>query len=131
MKLKCCFVVLVAVILNGSFGGAGYSQCTRAESKGQIKGVITDSRDVRVAKASILIEGNDVRREIASDESGNFSVAVPIGTYRLTVRHPTFRTYVIKDLKVSESGARILKIKLKVKTPVTNGGKCVQTRPCS
>jgi len=100
------------------------------ESDVLVRGVIVDWQDARIVNASIVVEGTNFRRELASDESGEFKVALPTGTYRVSVSHPVFKTHVIKKFKVPGSGLPVLRVMLKVKTASEGGGKCPKGRIC-
>ena len=131
MKPKWCFALLTALVLVSSIRAAAYLQFrTSGESERHVKGMIVDWQDARVVNASILFEGKNFRRELASDEAGEFTVTLPIGTYRVRVSHPVFKPYVIKNFKVSASETPILKIRLNVKTPLASGGKCPKGHLC-
>ncbi len=130
MKLKCFLAALAALFIIGFLRTEACVQSNDAEPLGRIKGMIVDWQDARVINASIVIEAKNFRREVVSDEAGEFSVELPKGMYRIKVSHSIFKTYVIKKLKVSESNAPVMKIKLQVKTALASGGKCPKGRPC-
>ncbi len=129
MKKSCSFVVLT-ILIGCHSARATCSLRTNAESEAQVKGVIVDWQDARIVNASIRIEAKNFRRELNSDQSGEFNVVLPIGTYRVTVSHPVFKTFVIKKLKVSRSGMSGLKVMLRVKTPIASGAKCPKGSLC-
>ena len=101
-----------------------------AQHEVELRGVVVDWQDARIIDASIIIEGKNFRRSLIVDNTGEFRIALPVGTYRVTVKHATFKTYVIKKLKVSEVTNPELKVQLKVKTPMASGGKCPKGQLC-
>jgi Carboxypeptidase regulatory-like domain len=92
--------------------------------------VVFDWQDARIIDASIVIEGKNFRRSLVADNNGEFRIALPLGTYKVIVKHPVFKTYVIKKLKVSEATNSALKVQLKVKSPTASGGKCPKGQLC-
>jgi len=100
------------------------AQSVVAQQEVELRGVIVDWQDARIIDASIIIEGKNFRRSLVADNIGEFRIALPVGTYKLSVKHPTFKTYVINKLKASETINPVLKVQLKVKTPTPGGGKC-------
>jgi hypothetical protein len=123
MKKSCCFVVLT-ILIGFHCAWANRGPSADAESDAHVSGVIVDWQDARIVNASIRIEAKNFRRELNSDQSGEFNVVLPIGIYRISVSHPVFKTFVIKKLKVSGSGMSRLRVMLRVKTPTASGGKC-------
>jgi hypothetical protein len=105
------------------------AQSVVAEHEVELKGVIVDWQDARVSDASIIIEGKNFRHSLVADNIGEFRIALPVGTYKLSVKHPTFMTYDQK-LKVSEAINPMLKVQLKIKTPLASGGKCPKGQLC-
>jgi hypothetical protein len=75
----------------------------------ELKGVVVDWQDAVILDVSITIEGKNFSRSLVSDSNGEFRAALPVGTYKVTVKHPHFKTYVIKKLKVSEANNPVLK----------------------
>ena len=56
----------------------------------KLRGVIVDQMNARVARAKVLIVSGSHRREVFSNEMGEFSVEVPSGTYQITICQPRF-----------------------------------------
>ena len=124
MKLRHSFAasLLLLVFMRAQ---AIDAQGVVAEHEVELKGVVVDWQDARIIDASIIIEGKNFRRSLVADNIGEFRIAVPVGTYKLRVKHPTFKTYVIKKLKVSEAGNQ-----LKIKPALTSGVKCPKGQLC-
>ena len=100
-----------------------------SKAAAEINGIVVDWQDARIVNASVVIEGNNFRSAIASNEIGEFRMVLPAGTYKLTVSQPGFKTYVIKKLRILESNNAVLKITMKVKSE-TSGGKCPKGHIC-
>ena len=129
VKLKYCFAVSLLLLLFMQ-AEAIDAQSGVAEQEVELKGVIVDWQDARIIDVSIIIEGKNFRRSLVSDDKGEFRTLLPADTYKVSVKHPHFKTYVIKKLKVSEITNSVLKVQLKVKTPLASGGKCPKGQLC-
>jgi hypothetical protein len=127
MKLKYCFAVSLFLFMQSD---AINALSVVAEQEVELKGVILDWQDARIIDASIIIEGKNLRRSLESNNEGEFKISLPVGTYKLSVRHPVFKTYMIKKLKVSEATNSVLKVQLNIKTPLASGGKCPKGQLC-
>lgn len=125
MKLRYCFVSLLLLLFMQAD-----AQSVVAEHEVELKGVIVDWQDARIINVSVIIEGKDFRRSLVSDDNGEFRTLLPVGTYKVSVKHPVFKTYVIKKLKVSEAGNSPLKVQLRIKPALTNGVKCPKGQLC-
>ena len=123
MKLRYCFAASLLLLLFMR-AEAIHAQSVVAEHEVELKGVIVDWQDARIINVSIIIEGKDFRRSLISDGNGEFRTLLPVDTYKVSVKHPLFKTYVIKKLKVSEAGYSPLKVQLKIKPALTSGVKC-------
>lgn len=125
MKSRFCFVSLLLLLFMHAD-----AQSVVAEHEVELKGVIVDWQDAVILNVSITIEGKNFSRSLVSDGNGEFRATLPVGTYKVTVRHPHFKTYVIKKLKVSEAGNSALKVQLKIKPELTSGVKCPKGQLC-
>lgn len=98
MKLKYYFAALLLLLLFMQ-ADAIDAQSVITEQQIELKGVIVDWQDARIIDVSINIEGKNFRRSLVSDDNGEFKTLLPVGAYKLSVRHPHFKTHVIKKLK--------------------------------
>jgi len=128
-QLSLILFFLLASGLSSSAGGQTKDVIGEGESA-VLRGMIVDWQDAGISNASVIVESKNFRREIAANESGEFKVELPIGTYRVTVSHPVFKTRVIKKLTVPGAELPALKVTLKVKTATEGGGKCSKGRVC-
>lgn len=70
-------------------------------SSGTISGIVSDSTGAVIPHASVVLQNTATRdtRATASNSSGSFTfAAVPVGTYRITVKAPGFETFVATDI---------------------------------
>jgi hypothetical protein len=63
-------------------------------------GKIVDRQGIGIDVASILIESKDQRWQFQSDRKGEFKVALPSGTYRLTIERSAFKRLVVNDFVI-------------------------------
>jgi hypothetical protein len=74
-----------------------------AQSTATLQGTVTDPSNATVANASVLIrsESTGVERRTQTDSAGAYLVpGLLAGLYRVEISSPSFRTFVIKDLKL-------------------------------
>jgi len=129
-QLSLILFFLLACSVSSSAGWQAKDVISEGGSTVPLRGVIVDWQDASILNASVIVEGKNFRREVVTGDTGEFNIALPIGTYRVTVSHPVFKTHVIKKLKVSGSELPVLKVTLKVKTATEGGGKCPKGRVC-
>jgi len=129
MRFRFIGVVVLGLIIVSPALANHLQKKLEAQSLAKTAGVIVDWQDARIPDAFILVEGKSFRRELRSDGLGEFTTELPIGSYRLTIRHPTFKTRKIK-LKVTRPSPQIVKVSLQVKTAQASGGKCRKDSLC-
>jgi len=87
LRVRWAFCILLTLRL-GAAGSMAHSQTPAAE--GLLSGLIADPSGAKVPHAAIHVEGT-VARDITSDGAGRFSLALPAGSYTVTVRVPGFK----------------------------------------
>ena len=95
--------------------------------EGTLHGVVTDPHEAVVPGVHILIAGKHLKREIRTDEKGEFEVHLPTGTYRLEIRTPGFKPFIKKGIKIKDAAAVSLRIPLSV---VQFSPKCPSNGVC-
>ena len=68
-----------------------------------ITGVVVDS-DTGVPLPDVTIRVTDTQIRVKTDETGAFSLELPIGTYKIQANAQFYNTYVITDLEVRADG---------------------------
>jgi hypothetical protein len=81
---------------------------------GKLEGVVVDTNEARIVKASVKIEGRRIKREVISNEEGLFQVELPVGMYQITVYSPGFGVFQRKGVKVQANSTTKVEIPLKV-----------------
>lgn len=97
LRLLIC-AVLLAVPAVPSYAGA-------AENTGTISGSVHGTSGAPIADATVIASG-PVSRQSSSDASGNFSLSVPAGIYRIDVRKGGYLSATETDVTVL-SGATV------------------------
>ncbi|HEY4799636.1 MAG TPA: TonB-dependent receptor, partial [Bacteroidia bacterium] len=84
--------------------------------EGILKGVITDSLSKHALPyVNILLEGNNMRQVVATDDFGNFSFSgLEAGTYRLTVSNLGYEPKVI-SVELKDDEVKIFSIKIQLR----------------
>ena len=75
-----------------------------AQTTSTIEGVVTDSQGLPIAGAEVSIAGNTlaVSKKTTTNAAGAYEVvALPAGTYTLTISHAGFRTQVTNGLEIT------------------------------
>ena len=93
-----------------------------------LRGLIVDLMNARVARAKILIVSGSQKREVLSDEMGEFSVEVPAGAYQITIASPGFRVAKLRKIRV-QSG-RVKEIRVVMQVIPVKYGKCPKGQIC-
>jgi hypothetical protein len=106
--VKAIILLLVGVALAQAKPPA---QTPADQLKGSLKGVIVGLYGNPVGGASVIVENKNIKREVTSDDEGNFKVELPDGTYRITVKSPGLKVYR-KKLKFQRDETKTLKIVL-------------------
>lgn len=73
----------------------------------KFRGVVIDVAGAKVGGAAVTVEGGGLRRELRSDEEGEFEVELPAGAYRVTVEKPGYKKHVWEAFRVA-AGAETL-----------------------
>jgi hypothetical protein len=86
------FVLATAAVL--------VAQTSAGSQTGKLKGTVTDSSHAPMAKVKIVVESDSLRREVVSDERGNYEIELSLGTYRLTAMKEGYRPPKLKKIRV-------------------------------
>jgi hypothetical protein len=95
----------------------GMGSAVGQNATGQIVGSATDSQGAIVPSAAVTVSNvlTGVESRAVTNDAGYFEVlALPIGTYRVTVRHPGFAVAVTQDQSLQINQTLRLDIQLKV-----------------
>jgi len=76
------------------------AQISTGSQTGKLKGTVTDSSHALMAKVKIVVESDSLRREVVSDEHGNYEIELSLGTYRLTAMKEGYRPPTLKKIRV-------------------------------
>jgi hypothetical protein len=105
---------LVTFIAFAIFASAS---CLRADVTGSIQGVVRDRSEASVANAKVVaikVETN-LTHDAVSAADGSFRfLALPVGTYKLTVTATGFRPFIVTDIVVKVNDQLRLDVTLDV-----------------
>ena len=85
--------------------------------EGTVKGVTTDQWGAVIPGVIVVFESAGLRREVRSNDAGEFELVLPAGEYRVSSEAEAFYPYQRKKLRVETRKTRKLKVKLKSKYP--------------
>ncbi len=92
--------------------GSSENPMKKRESDSRIAGVVLDRKNGKpIRDARVFIKG--VPGSATSGEDGTFSMAVPSGTYTVSVIHPDFSTETEKNIKAPGDGTAHVRIEMK------------------
>src|SRR6266568_3017181 len=77
--------------------------------RGTILGTVTDKTGASVSGAKVTVRNinTGLERSTQTSNDGSYSVAeLPIGTYRVTVSHPGFQSFITSGVVVNVAGER-------------------------
>jgi hypothetical protein len=75
-----------------------HSPTPRAE--GDLKGLVLDPNDARVAGAQVRVENKEKLFETQTSDEGAFQLRVPSGEYQLTIQSGGFKPFVKKRVRI-------------------------------
>ena len=71
-----------------------------AQAVGEVKGLIVDQQNARIAKGKILVKGKGFKKEFATDDSGEYTIKLPAGKYKISAKMDGFYQSKWKSLQV-------------------------------
>lgn len=104
------FLLSVALL---AFSFTGFAQNTSAS----LSGSVTDTSDAAIPNARIIVQNveTNLKQLAESSTEGLYSAKqLPPGTYRITVEHPGFRTFVQKGITLTVNQAATVNIRLQL-----------------
>jgi hypothetical protein len=118
-KTRILAAIFCLLVCNLAPGKASIRLDDSSEQEvGKIVGTLLDAYDARVAHAPVRVESAKFKWEGESDEAGDFSAAVPAGSYRIYVNANGFRRFESAFLKVKANTSEMVNIHLEILTIV-------------
>ena len=96
-RLRIGLLLLVLSIVFASYEVSADNHETQQGIK--ITGIVVDS-DTELPVAAVTIRVADSQIRTTTDETGAFSLELPVGTYKIHASAPFYNTYVVPDLKI-------------------------------
>jgi hypothetical protein len=84
-------------------------------AEGNIKGLVLDPRNSRVAGAKITLENKSYRVEALSNDEGAFELKVPAGEYQLKVEGEGFEVYIKKRVRIKADKTETISVAVAVR----------------
>ena len=95
-RIGYLLLLLIGVVLTCCEVGADNHE---TQQRIQITGIVVDS-DTELPVAAVTIRVTDSQIRTTTDETGVFSLELPVGTYKIHASAPFYNTYVITDLEI-------------------------------
>ncbi len=89
-------------------------QRSSAAPVGKLAGLVLDAGEARVVAARVIIESKGFRREVTSDNEGNYEVELPEGKYKIHAERADFYPSKKKSVRVNSNSTTRFDIILKV-----------------
>jgi hypothetical protein len=61
---------------------------------------VLDGKLKRVRRASVIIEGKELRSKLATNRAGEFGIALPPGVYQITVEKAGYKKFIMLEVAV-------------------------------
>jgi Ca-activated chloride channel family protein len=82
-----------------------------------IQGNVVDANNARVAGALVTVESTHLRRELETNDEGNFQVELPPDDYTISVEKAGFKKFALSRFRTERDSQHNLTVRLKVKAP--------------
>ena len=124
-KLSIIFKALVLLtLINVGTSVGSPAQTIPASSTSICTGIITDQQSKRISGASVLIETNDQKWTVSSDENGEFKIALPAGIFSFLVAKDSFKKLHLIGVVIKEGDQVNLRF-----PELERCGECLQGDP--
>jgi len=114
MKSQKCIGLIATFVIICLSVFATQSQPRVKRPTSIIMGTVLDVNDARVVHAKIKIENAHFKWEGESDDAGDFTANVPIGTYRIYVNANGFRRFESPFLNAKQNITEMVNLHLEV-----------------
>ncbi len=84
-----------------------------------ITGTVVDKNNARIVEARVILENTHFRREVETNDEGNFQVVLPPDDYSISVEKAGFKRFVLSSFKTQKASQHNLTVRLKVKPPAS------------
>ena len=89
-----CSVIYVDVVA---------AQSSKKLPPGELVVQLRDCHSDGVGKAKITVQGENIKRKLKSEKSGELRVNLPEGIYQITIEKYGFKRLIVQDVKVQTS----------------------------
>ena len=112
------YISLTILILAVSFASSAESmsmiQTSSSAPSGKLAGLVLNAGEARVPAARVIIEAKGFRREVTSDDEGNYEIELPAGKYKIHAERDEFYPSKKKSVRVNSNSTTKFDIILKV-----------------
>lgn len=90
MKIKIVLITVLLFVANAMAFAALHPQSPTPKLTGQLSGTVVDMNNSRVSGATVTVEGEGLKRAVATAEDGTYKIELPVGTYRIKTARTGF-----------------------------------------
>jgi hypothetical protein len=91
-------MLLAVIFWRAPLAAQTHSPAPRAV--GELKGLVLDTQDARIAVAKITVENKSYLFETQTNDEGAFQVKLPVGEYQLKIESNGFKAYIRKRVRI-------------------------------
>ena len=106
--------LILATSLVSSAESTSMIQTSSSAPGGKLAGLVLDAGEARVPAAKVIVESKGFRREVTSDNEGNYEIELPAGKYRIHAERDDFYPSKKRSVRVNSSTTTTFDIILKV-----------------
>jgi len=89
----------------------------QSSQTGTITGTVVDANNARIVSARITVESTHLRRQVETNDEGNFEVELPPDDYSISVEKAGFKRFVLSSFRTQTAAQHKITVRLKVKVP--------------
>ena len=90
--------LMILIFLNLSL--SAFSQVAPKKTTIEFLGVVMDSESGRIEKVAILVEGENQKWKLESDEKGEFRLELPAGKYKFILTALPFKKLIVVNFEI-------------------------------
>ena len=119
MKIKIVLITVLLFVANAMAFAALHRQSPTPKLTGQLSGTVADMNKSRVLGATVTVEGEGLKRAVATAEDGTYKIELLVGTYRIKATRAGFCPARHAPFRVRSSTSIILNFTL-IPCPIVN-----------
>ena len=111
LKTAICVILFAVSALHEQTAGR-IATPNEVQQTGIITGSVFDPQGAVIPDATVVIQNALLKREVKTDENGEYRIELPAWTYQLTVEREDFCKYKKEGIRIERGEKRILDVEL-------------------